>query len=186
MRIEVKHSVVRRALRRWAGVSVLARRGVGGFSLVEVLIATAIVGLIFGGVINCYIQAGVRIQWTGYSLAAQSLANQKLEQVRAASWDPTIGVNNLTNLNLTAANYDGTTKTYTGYTTAILDVPFSSTNFTLATNYITVQLLSVGGVTNIQMHFVRVDTVWPFVFRRGSLIFTNTISTMLAPDDRQF
>jgi hypothetical protein len=119
-------------------------------------------------------------------LAAQSLANQKLEQVRAANWDPTLSLNNLTNLQLTSSSYDSSTKTYTGYATAVLDVPYSSTNFTLATNFITVQMLSVGGATNIQMQFVRVDTVWPFTFRRGTLFFTNTISTMIAPDDRQF
>jgi prepilin-type N-terminal cleavage/methylation domain-containing protein len=187
MRIKVKHSTVRPALRRWLGASADCRRAAGGFTLVEVLIATAIVGLVFGGVINCYIQSGVRIEWTGYSLAAQSLANQKLEQVRAGNWDPTTGVNNLTNLNLLTASYNSTTRTYTGYTTSVLDVPYSSTNYTMATNFITVQLLSVGGVTNVQMQFVRVDTVWPFNFRRGgTLYFTNTISTMVAPDDHQF
>ena len=178
--------MVRPALRRWPEAWVACRRAAGGFSLVEVLIATAIVGLVFGGVINCYIQSGVRIEWTGYSLAAQSLANQKLEQLRAGNWDPTTGVNNLTNFSLTAASYNSTTRTYTGYTTSVLDVPYSSTNYTMATNFITVQLLSVGGVTNVQMQFVRVDTVWPFSFRRGTLFFTNTISTMVAPDDHQF
>ncbi len=186
MQIKVKHATVRPTLRRWLGASADGRRASSGFTLVEVLIATVIVGLVFGGVINCYIQSGVRIEWTGYALAAQSLANQKLEQVRAANWDPTLGVNNLTNLNLTSSSYDSSTKTYTGYATAILDVPYSSTNSTLATNFITVQMLSVGAATNIQMQFVRVDTVWPFIFRRGTLYFTNTISTMLAPDDRQF
>ncbi len=186
--MKVKQSTVRLALRRLATGQVLAlavRRRARAFTLVEVLIASAIVGIVFGGIINCYIQSGVRIQWTGYSLAAQSLASQRLEQVRAANWDPTLGINNLTNLNLTSASYDGSTKTYTGYSTAILDVPFSSTNYTMATNFITVQLLYVSGISNIQMQFVRVDTVWPFYFRRGNLLFTNTVSTMLAPDDRQ-
>ncbi|HEX7653511.1 MAG TPA: hypothetical protein VF607_08395 [Verrucomicrobiae bacterium] len=149
------------------------------------IIATAVVAIVFGGIINCYIQAGNRIEWSGYSLAAQSLANQNLEQLRAANWDPTIAVNNLTNMNLSGGSYDSSTRTYTGYSTGILDIPYSGTNYTMVTNYITVQLVYVNGVSNVQMQFLRVDTVWPFFLRKLNLYFTNTVSTMVAPDDRQ-
>jgi prepilin-type N-terminal cleavage/methylation domain-containing protein len=188
MQLTARNFSERLMFRRTAAGSAAAALSLrrAGFTLAEVLIASAIVGVVFGGIINCYIQSGIRIQWTGYSLAAQSLANQKLEQVRSASWDPTIGVNQLTNLNLTSASYSSSNQTYTGYTTTILDVPYSGTNSTLATNYITVQMVNISGATNITMQFVRVDTVWPFTFRQGTQIFTNTISTMLAPDDRQF
>jgi len=170
----------------------LSRRGyswlaqTGGFTLVEVVIAAAIVGLVFGGVIYCYIQSGLRVQWSGYSLAAQSLASTVLEQTRSASWDPAqaVPVNNMTNLSLQGASYDSSTRTYTGYSVGVLDVPYATTNFTMATNFITVQMISVAGVTNVQMQFIRVDTVWPFGLRGGK-IFTNTVSTMVAPDDRQ-
>jgi Tfp pilus assembly protein PilV len=163
------------------------RRASGGFTLVEVLIAAGIMGLVFGGVINCYIQSGVRIEWTGYSLAAQSLASEVLEQTRSASWDPaqSIPVNNLTNMNLQAANYDSSTRTYTGYTTSVLDVPYSGTNTVPATNYITVQMVYVNGDPKVQMQFIQVNTVWPFYYRRGNQCYTNTISTMVGPDDRQ-
>ena len=82
-----------------------------GMTLGEVLIATAIVALVFGGIITSYIQSGKRVQWSGYALAAQSLANEVLEQARAASWDPTQTppVNNLTNMNLKSTSYDAAT-----------------------------------------------------------------------------
>ena len=189
MRIQVKPNGARLTLwrRRAAGAARLdgARRD-GAFTLVEVMIASTILGLVFAGIINSYSQAGLRVQWSGYSLAAQSLASTVLEQVRSASWDPAQAtpVNNMTNLNLTGASYDSSTRTYTGYKVGILDVPYSTTNFTLATNYVTVQMVSVGGVAQVQMQFIRVDTVWPFGLRRNA-IFTNTVSTMIAPDDRK-
>jgi prepilin-type N-terminal cleavage/methylation domain-containing protein len=163
------------------------RSGCRAFTLIEVVIASGIMGLVFAGIINCYIQSGLRVQWTGYSLAAQALASQTLEQVRSASWDPAqaVPVNNMTNLNLAGASYNSGTKTYTGYSVSILDVPYSTTNFTLATNFVTVQLVSsIGGQAQVQMQFIRVDTVWPFGLRRNAM-FTNTVSTMIAPDDRQ-
>ncbi len=184
MRLLVENNTVTLTLRRTPGGA--RRRSQAGLTLVEVLIAMAIVGLVFGGVINCYIQGGQRVQWTGYSLAAQSLASTITEQVRSATWDPAQAnpVNNMTNLNLSGVSYNTGTRTYTGYSVGILDIPYSSTNFVLATNFVTVQMIYVGGVTNVQMQFIRVDTVWPFSIR-GNKYFTNTVSTMVAPDDRQ-
>ena len=194
MRFEREQPAVRREFRRssvgttGALAPARSRRASKGFTLIEVVVATAIVGLVFGGVINCYIQSGLRVQWTGYSQAAQSLAGAVIEQAKASSWDPaqTPPVNNLTNLNLSAASYNSATATYTGYKTAILDVPYSGTNYTLATNFVTVQMISgVGGQSQVQIQFIRVDTVWPFYTRGKNLLFTNTVATMLAPDDRQ-
>ena len=89
-------------------------------------------------------------------------------------------------MNLSSASYNTSSKTYTGYSTTILDVPYSGTNYTLATNFVTVQMISgVGGQSQVQIQFIRVDTVWPFYTRGKNLLFTNTVATMLAPDDRQ-
>jgi prepilin-type N-terminal cleavage/methylation domain-containing protein len=174
-----------RADRRWLGKGTVSVRA-AGFTLIEVVISTAIVAVVFGGVITSYVQSGMRVQWSGYSLAAQSLATAVLEQAKSGVWDPAqaVPINNLTNLNLRSPSYNSSTKTYTGYSTAILDVPYSSTNFTVATNFVTVQLIYVSGVTNVQMQFVRVDTVWPFQLRQANLFFTNTVCTMVAPDNR--
>ncbi|HEV2691505.1 MAG TPA: prepilin-type N-terminal cleavage/methylation domain-containing protein [Verrucomicrobiae bacterium] len=163
------------------------RRASGAFTLIEAVIAAAIVGIVFGGVINCYIQSGVRLEWTGYSLAAQSLASEVLEQARSGSWDPAQAtpINNLTNMNLLAANYDSSSHTYTGFSIGILDVPYSGTNFISATNFVTVQLVYVNGDSRVQMQHIQVNTVWPFYYRKGNLYYTNTVSTMVAPDDRQ-
>ena len=190
MQLKVRQSTEGLSNRRFVGgnpVETRIQRVSAGFTLIEVIIAAAIVGLVFGGVINCYIQSGVRIEWTGYSLAAQSLASQVVEQTRSASWDPAQAtpVNNLTNLNLLGASYDSSTRTYTGYTVSILDVPYSGTNTIPATNFVTVQLVYVNGDAKVQMQFVQVNTVWPFYYRKGNLYFTNTVSTMVAPDDRQ-
>jgi len=190
MQLKVRKSGVGLVDQHFAGGKPLGmrlRRVSGAFTLIETLIAAAIVGLVFGGVINCYIQSGVRIEWTGYSLAAQSLASETLEQARSATWDPAQvpPINNLTNLNLLSPNYDSTTHTYSGYTVSTLDVPYSGTNSVPATNFISVQLVYVLGDPRVQMQFIQVNTVWPFFARKGNLCYTNTVSTMLAPDDRQ-
>ena len=188
MQLKVNRAVAGLVRRRFAAGKPLDGRGrnpAGGFTLVEVMISAAILILVFGSVINCYIQSGQRVEWTGYSLAAQSMATEVLEQARSATWLPsqTSNGNNLTNLNLLAASYNSGTLTYTGYTTNILDVPYSGNNYTMATNFVTVQMLNVNGNAKVQMQFIRVDTVWPFYIRKANLYFTNTVATMVAPDD---
>ena len=156
-----------------------------GFTLVEVVMATAIVAIVFGGIINAYIQAGKRAEWTGYSLAAQSMAQQYIEVARAAVWDPaqTPPVNQITNMNLQGMTYASSNLTWTGYRTNILDVPYNSTNYILATNYITISLVNLS--TNIQAEVFRVDTVWPFGhWNLGTQYYTNTVCTMISADNR--
>ena len=96
-----------------------------GFTLAEVVVAIAIATLSFGGVIYGYVLTADRAQWSAYSLAAQSLAMQGVEQARAAKWDPKawpavdeLGVTNYTQVDM-------------------LDVPVSGQPV-LATNYISV------------------------------------------------
>ena len=114
-----------------------------------------------------------------------------IEQARAATWDA--AGNNVQILGLSlinkATNSSGSgTWTMTGYTTNILDVPWSSTNYVVVTNFVTISQVFVNGATNpfIQMQMVRVDTVWPFAgwgnFSRGN--YTNTVCTLIAPDNR--
>jgi hypothetical protein len=161
-----------------------ARRSLAGYSLVEVVLAAGIIAVVYGVIINCYSQCGLRAQWSGYSLAAQSLAQEQIEQARSAVWDPAMTKNEVTNLNLMAKSYNSSTKTWSGYVTAILDVPYATTNFTVATNYVSIQLIDVSAIPPIQVQMIRVDTVWPFRYRRGNLYFTNTAATLLAPDNR--
>jgi prepilin-type N-terminal cleavage/methylation domain-containing protein len=163
------------------GTPAGARRG---FTLVEVVVAVAIIALVFGGMIAAYIQAGQQAEWAGYSLAAQAIGTHQIEQARSAVWDYSISKNELTNLNLLSWTYNTSTKVGTGYATNILDLPISGTNVVVVTNYVTVKMLNLTGFTNAQVQMVMVDTVWPFVRRGASRYYTNRTATYFGPDNR--
>ena len=156
----------------------------------EVLIAVGIVALVFGTIVNGYIISAKKAQWSGYSLAAQALAVQALEQTRSAVWDIAMQTTEVTNMNLNGKTLtvSGPNWTMTGYTTNILDIPWKGTNYVMATNFITVQTVFENGLSNpwVQVQTVRVDTVWPFDgwgnFARRT--YTNSICALVAPDNR--
>jgi prepilin-type N-terminal cleavage/methylation domain-containing protein len=154
-----------------------------GFTLVEVVVALWIVTLVFSGIITAYIQSARRAEWSGYSLAAQAVGVQQIEQARSGVWD-SIAHNELTNLNLRAWNYNATTKVGTGYTTSVLDLPISGTNTVVVTNFVTVKMLNLTGLTNAQLQMVTVDTVWPFPTGKGTRLFTNRTASYFGPDNR--
>jgi prepilin-type N-terminal cleavage/methylation domain-containing protein len=165
------------------------QREKGGFTFMEVLIALIIVAVVFGSIINGYLVSSVRGQWTGYSLAAQSLSLQIIEQARSAVWDGGSGNNEVTNLTLFGRSGDGVSTPLTGYTTNILDVPWKGTNAVPATNYVTIRKFSednnaTAGWPQVQM--IRVDTVWPFTGWGNFSVkyYTNTVCTYIAPDNR--
>ena len=133
-----------------------------GFTLAEVVITLAIVALVMGGVLSCYVMAAERAEWSAYSQAAHSVALQGLEQARAAKWDPQAwprvdeqGLTNFTQIET-------------------LDVPVSGSPI-YATNYVQITQVS----DNPPLRQIRADCVWPFV-KRG--VFTNTVITLRAPD----
>jgi prepilin-type N-terminal cleavage/methylation domain-containing protein len=158
--------------------------GVRGFTLVEVVIALAIITLLFNGIITAYVQASRSAEWAGYSLAAQAVGIQQIEQARSGVWDYSIGKNELTNLNLLSWSYNAATRVGTGYTTNILDVPISGTNFVIVTNFVTLKILNLTGFTNVQVQMVSVDTVWPLLSRSGTRLFTNRTASYFGPDNR--
>lgn len=131
-----------------------------GFTLTEVVVAMAITAATFAVVIYGYCGANYRAEWSVYSLAAQSLAMQGIEQARAAKWEPQTPVDEL-----------GTTN-YSQVDT--LDVPMSGQPV-LATNYISVTTAS----DNPPLRQLRADCVW-MLARRGP--YTNTAITLRAPD----
>ena len=168
------------------------RRGVrhsAGMTLVEVAISLAIVALVFGSIIEGYITSGKMTEWSGYSLAAQSMAVQTLEQVRSATWDPQMNKCEVTNIPLQGATISyssGSAWTnYSGYLTSILDVPWKSTNFVMVTNFVNFRVVAFTANTNVQAILARVDTVWPFNDwgRYQPRVYTNTICTYMAPDN---
>jgi prepilin-type N-terminal cleavage/methylation domain-containing protein len=162
-----------------------------GYTLIELVIATGIIAVVYGLILNCYIQSGLMAQWSGYSLAAQSLGISQIEQARQASWDAiggSGGHNNLTNFvkfGFLGISNNTANQTWTGYTTNILDIPYATTNYVIATNYVSSQILNLNNDANqAQICLFRVDTVWPFNYRStNATYFTNTIMTYLAPDN---
>jgi len=133
------------------------------FTLVEVAITTLIAAMVIGGIIYGYIQSAYRAEWSGYSLAAQALATQRLEQTRAAKWDPAADVDELISSNFPDV-------------VSILDLPVAGTNVVSATNFTTISWIS----TNVPMlKMVRVDCVW--MGPRG-VVFTNSSATYRMPD----
>jgi hypothetical protein len=138
------------------------------FTLAEVVMAIFVVALVFGGMITAYIQSAYRCEWSGYALAAQSLAIQQIEQAKAAVWDTSVrpARNEITNLNT--------------ITPATLDLPVSGTNIIWATNFTTISTYVIAGSASVYM--VKVDTVWPFTWRNGKRYFTNTVADYFAPE----
>jgi prepilin-type N-terminal cleavage/methylation domain-containing protein len=139
-------------------------RSTSGFSLIEVAMSLMIVGIVMIGLVDGYRMSSRRAEWSAYSLAAQALALQQIEQVRAAKWDT-----------MADPVVDETLSVPT-VSSAVLDMPISGTNAVMATNYVTISSISVGG--GITFKQVRVDTVWPWFGR----YFTNTLATFRAPD----
>lgn len=137
-----------------------------GFTLAEVVVAIAIATLSFGGVIYGYVLTADHAHWSAYSLAAQSLAMQGVEQARAAKWDPKawpavdeLGLTNYTQMDL-------------------LDVPQSG-NPVLATNYISVTRVS----QDPPLRQLRADCVWSLASgTRSRGPFTNTVITLRTAD----
>jgi Tfp pilus assembly protein PilV len=139
-----------------------------GFTLAEVVMSIFIAAVVFCGVIGAYVQAAYRAEWSGYSLAAQALAIQQLEQAKAGVWDNQTC--NITNLNtVTSATLD-------------LPVPGSSTNSVYATNYTTITSITNLDVTQVTVYMVKVDTVWPFLWKNRVVYYTNTVADYYAPD----
>jgi hypothetical protein len=141
-----------------------------------VILAVAIAGLL-----NGFVQSGRRAEWSGYSLAAEGLNLQQLEQMRAAKWDTdgAIYVDETTNMNhLKAWTYAG--GIYSGYSYTNLDLPYNTTNSTamMVTNYFTMSVVTVATNPLVTVKFLRTDTVWQFMGKK----FTNSIATYRAPD----
>jgi len=145
-------------------LATIGRRGEQAFTLAEVVIASGIAALSLGSVIYGYVMSAQRAEWSAYSLAAQSLAMQKMEQFRAAKWDP----NGFPPVDqLVASNFPTEIN--------ILDIPISGSNVVFATNFATITQPS----TNPPVKMIRVFCVWNW---RGQRNFTNSISTYRAPD----
>ena len=140
------------------------------FTLTEVMMSLSILTVVFAGVVGTYVQTSYRAEWSGYSLAAQALSIQQLEQAKSAVWDTRSYPvkNELTNIAAVSA--------------AVLDIPISGTNLVWATNYVTIAPLNLSTNPPVTVYFVRVDTVWPFRWRKTTRYHTNSVANYMAPD----
>ncbi len=135
-----------------------------GFTLAEVVIASALAAMSMSGIIYGYTQSAKFAEFTSYSLASQSMAMQRIEQCRACKWDP-LGYPPIDEL--VASNFTAQVN--------ILDMPISGSNAVYATNFTVITTLA----TNPPLKMIRVDCVWPFL---GRGLFTNSTQTYRSPD----
>jgi hypothetical protein len=162
--------------------TVLKNSRKGGFSLAEVVMAVFVSMLLFGGMINAYINVTRNAQWAGFSLAAQALATQTLEQARSGVWDPTIPKNEVSNMVAGLNSYSYSSGVATGYSWTNLDIPVNGGNYVRATNFVT--LSSVPGLpSGVSMQMIQINTVWPFTRGTTTILYTNTVVTYMAPDN---
>ncbi len=140
------------------------RRSDAAFTLAEVVMSAAIAAMTVSGIIYGYTQSSKRAEWSGYSLAAQALAVQRLEQTRASRWDPDSAVDQLVGTNFTTQ-------------TLVLDIPVIGTNAAYATNVTTITAISA---VPPLLRMVRVDCIWKFP--TTGRVFTNTVATYRSPD----
>ena len=142
--------------------------GQAGFTLTEVVVSLAILGLIFAGIVYGYVALSDKAEWSSYSLAAQAVALQGVEQARAAKWDSKASppIDEL-----------GTTS-YAQVVT--LDVPTVAGNSSIATNYVSITTAS--DVPPLRQ--LRADCVWSLPYRKRPHQgpFTNTVITLRTVD----
>ena len=114
------------------------RVGTSAFTLVEVLMAMLVLGIAIGGIVFGFLQSLRQAEWSAYSLAAQALATQPVEQARGAKWDPYANppIDQITNLPGDQSYQGGI---WTFRTNNILDIPISGTNIVYATNTTTIR-----------------------------------------------
>jgi len=144
--------------------SLTPRRGAHGGSLIELLFALAIALVTVSAGVRGYVLTAHKAEWSAYSLAAHSLAMQRIEQARAAKWDPGAwpSVDRVI-----AANFPTTTN--------ILDVPVSGTNITYGIVATTITNISA----NPPLKMVHAQCAWKFGNHGW---FTNTVISYRAPD----
>jgi prepilin-type N-terminal cleavage/methylation domain-containing protein len=154
------------------------RKRAAGFTLIEILVAFMVFGMVSAGLIYGYVQTNRMAEWSALSLSAQSYASQGAEQARAADWrprdyPPATGFGTMDELPPT--NYIRSGANY------IFDVPIkgtpAATDFAFfVTNYVSITTVSV----NPPLRQIRSDVIW--VFYLTGQVYTNTAILLRAPD----
>lgn len=125
-------------------------------------VAVASVGMT--GVISGYILAAERAEWSALSSAANEQSIERVEQTRAAKWEPGA-----------AQPIDELVATNFPMMIVELDLPRKGTNVAYATNRTTIVTLS----SDPPLKMIRSETTWSYLSRG---VFTNTIIAYRSPD----
>jgi prepilin-type N-terminal cleavage/methylation domain-containing protein len=138
------------------------RAAQSGFTLIEVVFAAAIAGLLVAGMFQGYNMAGRRAQFAACSLAANATAMRQLEQCLAADWVPSYGVTNLLS--------------QTGSNQVDLCLPVAASNVVNSTVTYGTTLVS----SSPYYAMISVTCVWTMPAYGGT--YTNIVSTLRAPN----
>lgn len=136
-----------------------------GFTLVEALVSTVLSGFAITGLIVGYATMAQRSEYAVFNTAASAIAQQGIEQSRAAKWDT---ASNPTVDELVATNFP----TYS----VRMDMNMAEDVEVRGTNFFEILTIS----TNPPLKQVKVDCVWSM--NRGQTLFTNTLIILRAPD----
>ena len=135
-----------------------------GLTLAEVIIALAITAMTVAAITSGYIFCSNLSVKDALYLAANSRAQERMEQARSARWDtssyPAVD-------QLLSSNFPDET--------VMLDRAASDTNVIMAT--LKTQIAPISTAPPFKK--IRVDCIWNF---RGNQVITNTIETIRAPD----
>jgi prepilin-type N-terminal cleavage/methylation domain-containing protein len=139
-------------------------RGRAGMTLVEVIVALAITGLMVAGIIRGYVYCATSAVRAELAQAANAKAMQRIEEARSIQWSTS---SSSAEDRLVATNFPPETVT--------LNMPGTDTNGTLATIQTTISPISL--IPPLKK--IRVDCIWQF---RGAEWVTNSIETIRAAD----
>lgn len=139
--------------------STLSQARRGGFTLIEVVISLLVITVSLGAILAVYVSSAVRSEFSAYSLSAQMMAVEGLEQCRAAKFDPR-----------GAPPVDALVSSNFPPRVDVLNLSTLDGGATYGTNYTTITTIG----NNPPLKMVRVDCAWLFP-RRG--VFTNSVFT---------
>jgi prepilin-type N-terminal cleavage/methylation domain-containing protein len=145
-------------------------RGRAGMTLIEVVVALAIAGLMVAGVVTGYIFCTTSTVKDSLYMEANARAMERLEETRGAVWAPyrATPVDELVATNFPDEN------------NVVLDLSAQSSTPTLATLHTDIsQILPSAALPNAApVRRIHVDCTWQF----NGVVITNSIETCRAPD----
>ena len=151
-----------------------------GFTLGEVLISFLIFTLAISGLIFGYVEINRMAQFSAMSLAAQSFAEQGLEEAKSVQWSYVRWPN--TNANAEDPFWIPASIGYTNLNPQVdtLDVPTTGAPL-LVTNFVSVTyVLTSLEPSNPPMRQIRSDCIWTYPWNGRTC--TNTAIALRAPD----